>query len=165
MCIRDRGNINDEPWFVRDLAACAQPGDLAVLDCQLVRAPADQPDKIREIDPPIRAKRPVASYNDFLAGPLRRHCRGLQGIRLRTELSTHCPVPGSYALENWAAVEKEDEPLRQFLVFRIKRYDVQKLSEFLLSLGSVSYTHLTLRKITLRKSQLMHRKELPHGPL
>ena len=44
-------------------------------------------------------------------------------------------MPGSYALENWAAVEKEDEPLRQFLVFRIKRYDVQKLSEFLLSLG------------------------------
>ena len=129
------GNINDEPWFFRDLAACAQPGDLAVLDCQLARAPSDQPDKIREVDPPIRAKRPVASYNDFLAGPLRRHCRGLQGIRLRTELSTHCPVPGSYALENWAAVEKEDEPLRQFLVFRIKRYDVQKLSEFLLSLG------------------------------
>jgi len=129
------GNISDEPWFFRDLAACAQPGDLAVLDFQLARAPADQPEKIRELDPPIRAKRPVASYTDFLSGPLRRHCRGLQGIRLRTELSTHCPVPGSYALENWAAVEKEDEPLRQFLVWRIKRYDLEKLSECLRSLG------------------------------
>ncbi len=129
------GNISDEPWFFRDLAACAQSGDLAVLDFQLARAPVDQPDKIRELDPPIRAKRPVASYTDFLSGPLRRHCRGLQGIRLRTELSTHCPVPGSYALENWAAVEKEDEPLRQFLVWRIKRYDLEKLSECLRSLG------------------------------
>lgn len=129
------GNISDEPWFFRDLAACAQQGDMAVLDCQLVRAPADQPDQIRERDPPIRAKRPVASYTEFLSGPLRRHCRGLQGIRLRTELSTHCPVPGSYALENWADVEKEYEPLRQFLVWRIKRYDLEKLSECLRSLG------------------------------
>ena len=129
------GNISDEPWFFRDLAACAQPGDLAVLDFQLARAPADQPEKIRELDPPIRAKRPVASYTDFLSGPLRRHCRGLQGIRLRTELFMYCSVPGSYALENWAAVEKEDEPLRQFLVWRIKRYDLEKLSECLRSLG------------------------------
>ena len=129
------GNISDEPWFFRDLAACSQKGDMAVLDCQLVRAPADQPDQIRELDPPIRAKRPVASYTEFLSGPLRRHCRGLQGIRLRTELSTHCPVPGSYALENWADVEKEFEPLRQFLVWRIKRYDLEKLSECLHSLG------------------------------
>jgi hypothetical protein len=130
------GNISDEPWFFRDLAACAQPGDLAVLDFGLARAPADQPEKIRELDPPIHAPSvPSESYTDFLSGPLRRHCRGLQGIRLRTELSTHCPVPGSYALENWAAVEKEDEPLRQFLVWRIKRYDLEKLSECLRSLG------------------------------
>lgn len=129
------GNINDEPWLFRDLAACAQSGDLAVIDCQLVRASADQPDKIRELDPPIRAKKPFESYNDFLSGPMRRHCRGLRGIQLRTELSTHCPVPGSYALENWAAVEKDDEPTRQFLLWRIKRYELEKLSECLRGLG------------------------------
>jgi len=44
-------------------------------------------------------------------------------------------VPGSYAVEFWADVEKEGEPLRQFLVFRTKRYDIEKLSQCLHRLG------------------------------
>ncbi len=129
------GNIHDEPWFFRDLAACAQPGDLAVLDCQLVRAPADQAEQIHANDAPIRVKRFPDAYTSFLSGPLRRHCNGLLGMKLRSELSTHCLVPGSYAVESWADVEKEGEPLRRFLVWRVKRYDLEKLSESLRSLG------------------------------
>ena len=129
------GNIHDEPWFFRDLAACAQPGDLAALDCQLVRAPADQADQIHANDAPIRVKRFPDAYTSFLSGPLRRHCNGLLGMKLRSELSTHCLVPGSYAVESWADVEKEGEPLRRFLVWRVKRYDLEKLSESLRSLG------------------------------
>ena len=129
------GNILNEPAFFRDLAACAQPGDLAVLDCQTARAPADQPEQIRQVDPPIKARRPPDAYAKFLSGPLRRHCEGLRSIRLRTELSTLCPVPGSYAIENWADVETEDEPERHFLVWQIKRYDLTRLSECLLSMG------------------------------
>ena len=129
------GNILNEPAFFRDLAACAQPGDLAVLDCQTARAPADQPEQIRQVDPPIKARRPPDAYAKFLSGPLRRHCEGLRSIRLRTELSTLCPVPGSYAIENWADVETADEPARHFLVWQIKRYDLTRLSECLLSMG------------------------------
>jgi transcriptional regulator with XRE-family HTH domain len=130
------GNINDEPWFFRDLAACAQPGDLAVLDFQTIRAPADQPEEqIRAADRAFKAKRQLEAYSSFLGGPLRRHCRGLLGIRLHTELATHCPVPGSYAVEFWADVEKEGEPLRQFLVWRTKRYDIDKLRQCLQRLG------------------------------
>ena len=129
------GNIHDEPWFFRDLAACAQPGDLAALDCQLVRAPADQAEQIHANDAPIRVKRFPDAYTSFLSGPLRRHCNGLLGMKLRSELSTHCLIPGSYAVESWADVEKEGEPLRRFLVWRVKRYDLEKLSESLRSLG------------------------------
>lgn len=129
------GNINDEQWFFRDLAACAEPGDLVVLDCQLTRAPVEQPDMIRALDIPIRTKRPAEPYIDFLAGPLRRHCRGLKSLRLRTDLSLHCAVPGSYTLEYWADVEKDDEPTRQFLVFRNKRYDIVQLSDYLQRFG------------------------------
>lgn len=128
-------NIQNEPSFFRDLAECSQPGDLAVLDCQTVRAPADQPEQIRQMDPPIKARRPPDSYTKFLTGPLRRHCEGLSRVRLRTELATHCPVPGSYAIENWADVERESEPERHFLVWQIKRYDLSKLSECLLRFG------------------------------
>jgi hypothetical protein len=54
---------------------------------------------------------------------------------LRTDLSLHGAVPGSYTLEYWADVEKDDEPLRQFLVFRNKRYDINQLGEYLKRLG------------------------------
>lgn len=129
------GNINDEPWLFRDLAACAQSGDLAVIDCQLVRAPADRKDEIFASDAPVRAKQFPDAYTSFLSGPLRRHCNGLIGINLRSELSTHCLVPGSYAVESWASVEKKNESIRQFLLWRVKRYELEKLSACLRGLG------------------------------
>ena len=129
------GNIRHEPWFFRDLAACAQPGDLAVLDFGLTRAPADQPQLIQVLDPAIKAKKPAHIYRSFLSGPLNRHIQGCRAIKLRIELSTDCPVPGSYAIENWATVEIEHEQDRQFLVWLVKRYDLAKLSECLLRLG------------------------------
>ena len=47
-------------------------------------------------------------------------------------------MPGSYAVEFWADVEdveKEGKPLRQFLVWRTKRYDIDKLRQCLHRLG------------------------------
>ncbi len=129
------GNIENEPRFFRDLAECAQPGDLVVLDCEIARAPADQPERIRQMEPTLKAKRAPEAHTSFLSGPLKRHCSGLRSVRLRAELSTLCPVPGSYTLQNWADVEKDDEPERHFLVLQTKRYDLSKLSDCLLSLG------------------------------
>jgi hypothetical protein len=102
---------------------------------QLTRAPVEQPEMIRALDTPIRTKRPAESYIDFLEGPLRRHCEGLTNIKLRADLSTHCLVPGSYALEFWGDVDVEYEPMRRFLIQRVKRYDLDKLSLFLQTLG------------------------------
>jgi transcriptional regulator with XRE-family HTH domain len=129
------GNIRDEPWFFRNLAACAEPGDLAVLDFGIARGSVDNPDQIAQLDPAIKAKKPADIYYNFLTGPMHRHTQGCKSLQLRTELSVHCPIPGSYAIEFWAAVEKEYEPIRQFLVWRVKRYELGKLSNCLLSLG------------------------------
>lgn len=129
------GNIRDEPWFFRDLAACAQKGDLAVLDFTVAKPSSDNPDEIRQRDPAMKAKKPADLYHNFLSGPLYRHINGCKSVKLRTELSTHCPVPGSYATEAWADVEKEHEPDRQFLIWRVKRYDPTKLSNCLLDWG------------------------------
>lgn len=129
------GNINDEPRFFRALAACAQPGDLAVIDFQCTRAPADQEELILKNDHAFKAKQQLEAYSNFLIGPLRRHCRGMIGIKLHTALETHCPIPGSYAVEFRADVEKSSEPLRQFSVWRVKRYSIEKLSQFLQRLG------------------------------
>ena len=129
------GNINDEPWFFQDLEACSQPGDLLVIDCQLVRAPADQPELIRAAEPLLKNGQPPETHHKFLTGPLKRHCEGLTHIKLRSVLSPHCLVPGSYAIEFWGDVEVEYEPKRRFLIQRVKRYDLDKLSTFLSTLG------------------------------
>lgn len=128
-------NLVDEPRFFRDLAECAVPGDFALVDFGLPRAPADQPDELRRLDPFIRAGSPPQSHLDFLSGPLQRHCRGLKSLKLRTALTTHCPVPGSYSTDVIADVQMEEGPPKRFLVWRIKRYDPVKLGESLAGLG------------------------------
>jgi transcriptional regulator with XRE-family HTH domain len=129
------GNINDEPWFFEDLAACAQPGDMTVLDCQLTRAPIEQPEQIRSLEPLLKAGHPPEAHHKFLAGPLKRHCEGLTHIKLRSVLSTHCLIPGSYAIEFWGDIDVEYEPKRRFMIQRVKRYDLDKLSQFLSTIG------------------------------
>ncbi len=130
------GNIHDEPWFFRDLAACAQArrsGGLGLPTRAGHRLTS--PIKFTGWSHVLRRRTPQDAYTKFLSGPLRRHCEGVRGIRLRTELSTDCPVPGSYAVEFWADVEKEFEPQRQFMLWRTKRYELDRLSECLRRLG------------------------------
>lgn len=129
------GNIHDEPWLLRDLAVCAQPGDLAVIDCPLVRAPADQPEMVHEREPVLRSGKPPEAHHRFLLGPIKRHCEGLTDIKLRSVLSTHCLIPGSYAIEFWGDVGVEYESKRRFMIQRVKRYDLEKLSQFLSTIG------------------------------
>lgn len=127
-------NLMDERRFFRDLAECAKPDDLALLDVQLVRAPVDEPAELRrlEMEPGQRA---LPSYADFLSGPLHRHCRGAKRIQLRIELELHCAVPGSYEVEFFADVQMEEGPPKRFLVWRVRRYDPTKLGEYLAGLG------------------------------
>lgn len=128
-------NLADEVRFFRDLAECAAPGDLALVDLQLVYAPIENPELIRQLDPPIRDGQPTQSHKDFLSGPLQRHCRGLKSVSLRMELSLHCPVPGSYSADCVADVQMHEGPTKHFLVWRIKRYDPVRLGECVESLG------------------------------
>jgi transcriptional regulator with XRE-family HTH domain len=127
-------NLLDEQRFFRDLAQCAQPGDLSLVDIQIVRAPVEQPDEIRRRDVPIRDGMPP-SYADFLGGPLLRHCRGLKRFQIKTELRLHLPVPGSYSVDNVADLQMHEGPPKRFLVWRVKRYDPARLGECLTELG------------------------------
>ena len=43
-----------------------------------------------------------------LGGILQRYCRGVIDIKLRVELETSCPVPGSYCLDTIATVKLAD---------------------------------------------------------
>jgi hypothetical protein len=128
-------NLADEAGFFRDLGKCAASGDLALIDFAKVRAPADRPDLIRQLDPPLRSGVPTATHAEFLSGPLLRHCRGLKSIKLGMELTVPCPVPGSYSADCVADVQMHEGPDRHFVLWRVKRYDPEQFGACLARVG------------------------------
>lgn len=127
-------NLDNEVRFFQDLGQCAAADDLCVLDLQLTYAPVERPDEIRRLDPPL-ATPGNPPHEQWLTGPIERHCEGLASIHLSTSLTTHCPVPGSYELDILGHVSMRDGLQRQFLVWRVKRYDPERLAKCLDELG------------------------------
>ena len=127
-------NLDNEVRFFQDLGLCAAPDDLCVLDLQLAYAPAERPEEIRRVDPPL-VNRGNPPHLKWLTGPLERHCHGVANVQLTTDLTTHCPVPGSYEVDFIGHVSMRDGLQRQFLVWRVKRYDPERLAKCLEELG------------------------------
>lgn len=127
-------NLENEVRFFGDLANVAAPGDLLLVDCQTVRAPANQPDDIRRAEPTL-THGPAPTHLEWLTGPIRRHCRDAKEVHLTMDLTTLCPVPGSYELDCTATVKLAGGATKRFLVWRGKRYSPEGLSACLSSLG------------------------------
>lgn len=127
-------NLENEVRFFRDLAGWASKGDFLMVDCQMVVAPSNRPDLVRAADPPLRDG-PSVTHLEWLTGPIRRHCRNLSDVKLSMELTTACPVPGSYELDCMADVSLRNGERRRFLIWRGKRYDPQSLADCLRGLG------------------------------
>lgn len=128
------GNLDNEPTFFRHGLVGLAPGDLLLLDCDLTRAPSDQPDEIRKKDPALQGPiRP--ELFEWLSGPLHRYCNGCANVSLRYELVTHCPVPGCYCLDALATVQLADGREKVFSVIRAKRYEPSGLVSVLADLG------------------------------
>lgn len=127
-------NLDNEVRFFQDLGHCAAAGDLCVIDIQLAYGPAERPDEIRRKDPPLAGPYDPPHLK-WITGPLERHCHGLASINLRIDLTTHCPVPGSYELNNICHVKMRDGLERRYMVFRVKRYDAERLEQCLDGLG------------------------------
>lgn len=127
-------NLRNEVDFFAELGRWAHSDDLLVLDFQLTYAPASDPVAVYASDPPL-IHGPSPTHRDWLTGPLRRHCVGVDAIDLRMELNTHCPVPGSYELQCLAKVQMRTGEIRDFLVWRGKRYEPHQLGECLRGKG------------------------------
>lgn len=128
------GNLDNEPSFFRHCLVGYVPGDLLFLDVMLARAPANDRAEIHRKDAALQSPVP-SSYVEWLGGILHRYCRGVIDIKMRFELETSCPVPGSYCLDAIATVKLADASERQFSVFRFKRYEARSLIDILTPLG------------------------------
>lgn len=128
-------NVDNELRFFQQLYDSAAPGDLAVVDCQLVAAPSDRPDEIRRLDGTIRDGKPSVEHAAWLAGPFRRHCHNVKDVEISVELRQQCAVPGSYEADAVAKVHSFDGTTRRFSAWRVRRYDPERLATSLRELG------------------------------
>lgn len=147
-------NLENEVRFFGELSSVAAPGDLLLVDCQTVRAPASQPDEVRKAEPTL-THGPAPTHLEWLTGPIRRHCRDAREVNLSMDLTTMCSVPGSYELECAATVRSASGAQRRFMVWRGKRYDPAELSRCLSSLG---WTQLEAIKFDEHAAILVMRK-------
>lgn len=128
------GNLDHEPRFLDDLAACSHTGDLLLIDVDTVWADAKDRAAILATDPALLNKVPEPAAR-WLSGPLRRHCRDVRSIRLDVELTMRCPLPGSYQLTICATVKRIDGGTVKHNLFRFRRYTPDILAAELRDLG------------------------------
>lgn len=128
-------NLADEIRFFRELHMSTESGDLAVIDFQLTATAARSPQAIRDAEPTLVAGTLSPTMVTWLKGPLQRHNRAVRSVKIHTDLTTACPVPGSYQIDCVADCELEGGATRRFQAWRAKRYDVELFGETLASLG------------------------------
>jgi transcriptional regulator with XRE-family HTH domain len=128
-------NLDNEVRFFRDTMNAAGVGDFFVTDYTNAYAKPEEPERIRELDPPIRGG-VLPTHQEWLGGAIKRFSRGARSVDLSIELNTDCIVRGSYELMFVAHVlmEKSAQP-RRFVVFRVRRYDPTLLEECLARTG------------------------------
>lgn len=127
-------NLDNEVRWFEDLTSCTASGDLAVLDFQLGYGSPDDPEQLARRDPRLHSDMP-AGYENWLGGPIRRHCPGAGAITFETRLQTQCLIPGAYEVQAVARVRLSDGGERRFTVFRSRRYNVERLAQCLEGLG------------------------------
>lgn len=124
-------NLDNEVRFFRETMNHAAAGDFFVVDFNNAYAPADQPDKIRQADPAFELGI-RGTIQNWLRGPLERYVKGLRAVNMFVELNTDGPVRGSYEITHIAQLQVDATPAqRRLAIFRVKRYDVAMLEDFL----------------------------------
>lgn len=127
-------HLDHEPRFLQQSLLDCATDDLLLLDVPVASAPCTDRTEIKRRDR-LFAEGVPASYAEWLAGPLWRHCPQVDRVDFHWDLETQCPVPGSYALHAVATVQSSQRADRQFSLFRLGRYDPAQLAHCLSALG------------------------------
>lgn len=127
------GNLDDEERFLSESLRCAGSGDLLVLDFSQAVAPAADEQLVRKADPVLNQPMPAAHLT-WLSGPFRRYL-STRHVEGSVQLGRDSRVPGSYSLEAQIVVLTTSDERKEFVGWRQRRYDHQRLSEWAASLG------------------------------
>ena len=96
-------------------------------------APADKPAQIQALDPALNQPMPEP-IEAWLSGPFRRNGY-VREVRGDYRLNGDCPVPGSYSLDAQLRVIDDTGCAREFVVWRVKRYEPEPLLAWLRGMG------------------------------
>lgn len=128
------GNLDNEVSFFRRLSANAVAGDLLILDQCRSFSDVNGQEQPWQADPALKAPVPEA-HRTWLRGPIKRYCRNVEEVELTYRIDSRRPIPGSYGLQFVAHIKLEDGKMREFVAWNVRRYNLDKLSEAIQSLG------------------------------
>ena len=127
-------NLDNEPRFFQHALPPCGRGDLLLLDMQVARGSTGDPAEVKKRDKQWSAGLTPAEAA-WLSGPIWRHCKDVVQVDFHWNLDTHCPLPGSYALDAVAGVQLRSGAERQFSMFRFRRHAPDQVAHCLLGLG------------------------------
>lgn len=132
-------NIESEPAFIQSAFSHAVPGDVLVLDVDhAYTKEVHSASAIRAADPGY-AKPMSEGHRRWLSGPILRNCPEHCEIDLEWRPDTERPIQGSYGSKAVATIAVLGQPTKEFIVFQIRRYDVNMLSQ---SMGRMGWTEM-----------------------
>lgn len=118
-------NLDNEVSFVRDQLSLAAEGDFCVLDYQIAYAPPSEPERIRQLDPPLA--KGAQTHNSWMTGPIRRYCGDVARLESEVQLNTRTNVEGSYELDFFVTVHPNQGAPHRHLAFKNRRYTPDSL--------------------------------------
>jgi hypothetical protein len=135
------GNLDNELTFVHESLSDFAPGDFFLLSVSQIYAAADQPTRIKAMDPRLSGQlhgELLSIDREWFFGLVRTYGRidAAAEMTMYTQLNFHvCPVPGSYAVETIVEVLEPSGARRHISMDYIKRYDSQMLTNAMAECG------------------------------
>lgn len=150
-------NLDNEASFLRSSFSGAVKGDVLIFDADhAYTKDVQDPGKIRASDPaflaPIRAE-----FERWLVGPVWRHCPTAQPISMSLRVDADRLIAGSYGFQFVASI-KHAQSTREFILWNVRRYNLDKLSELVQRLGWAEVGRFAFSSTERPRSLLMFQK-------
>ena len=151
-------NLDNEASFLRSSFTGAVKGDVLLFDADhAFTKDVHDADKIRAADPVFRA--PISpGFRNWLGGPLFRHCKTATKIDLFLRVDADRLIAGSYGFQTVGQVQEPDDRVREFVLWNVRRYDLDKLSELVQRLGWAEVGRFVFSSTERPRSLLMFQK-------
>ena len=152
-------NLDNEISFLRNSFKSAKKGDVLIFDAShAFTVETQNPMMITQADPALNVPIPDA-HRTWLTGPIKRYCRNVEEIKLSYCVDINRPINGSYGLQFVANVNLDNGHTREFSVWNVRRYDINKLSDVIRNLGWIEMGRFPFSSTVRPRTLLMFQRQ------